>query len=73
MEQLQDYNAILKEYTRSVQTTEEQQQVDRLEILALIDEVIRPGADISQITIEGDRVLVTFSGLELREAAEPHQ
>lgn len=70
MEQLQDYNAILKEYTRSVQTTEEQQQVDRLEILALIDEVIRPGADISQITIEGDRVLVTFSGLELREAAD---
>lgn len=68
--QLRDYRDVLERYVRAAPTQEELTQVDRLEILDLIDSAVRPEAAISQVTIQGDQVLLSFSGVTLGEAAE---
>lgn len=68
--QLRDYQDVLERYVRAAPTQEELAQVDRLEILDLIDSAVRPEAAISQVTIQGDQVLLSFSGVTLGEAAE---
>ena len=68
--QLRDYQDVLERYVRAAPTQEELDQVDRLEILDLIDSAVRPEAAISQVTIQGDQVLLSFSGVTLGEAAE---
>ena len=68
--QLRDYQDVLERYVRAAPTQEELTQVDRLEILDLIDSAVRPEAAISQVTIQGDQVLLSFSGVTLGEAAE---
>ena len=41
-----------------------------MDVLDLIDEVIRPAAHISQVTIQDQQVLVEFSGVTLVETAD---
>ncbi len=68
MEELKDYDIVLKDYVRATPAEEQLTEVDRMQILDLLDTVIRPSAKISQITIEGSKVLVTFSGVTLQDA-----
>lgn len=62
--QLADYR-----YTRYAPTQEELSLTDRMAVLDLIDQVIRPAAEISQVTIQDQQALVTFSGVTLVETA----
>lgn len=70
LEQLKDYDQVLEKYVRSTPAVEEVSEVDRLEILALIDRVIRPEARVDKISISENKVLLTFSGVTLGEAAD---
>lgn len=69
MERLKNYHQIQEDYIRATPTEEELSQVDRMEILNLIDSTIRPAAKIAQVSISGDQVLLTFSDVTLEEAA----
>lgn len=70
MVQLQDYSQILESYLRAAPTEAEQAQVDCIQLLDLIDGTIRPSAEISQISMSENRVVLTFSGVTLGEAAD---
>ena len=70
MARLGEYPAVLEEYTRLAPTEREQALTDRMDVLDLIDEVIRPAAHISQVTIQDQQVLVEFSGVTLVETAD---
>lgn len=70
IQQLKDYNQVLQEYLRVLPTQQEQETVDRMEILNLIDRVVRPAAQITKLSIAEDKVLLTFSGVTLSRAAE---
>ena len=67
--QLEDYPAVLEEYTCLAPTDREQALTDRMEVLDLIDQIIRPAARISRVTIQDQQVLVEFSGVSLVETA----
>lgn len=69
MEQLQNYNEVLEDYLRATPTQEELALVDRMEILDLIDGTIRPAATVTDVSITGDKVLLAFSDVTLKEAA----
>lgn len=69
LEELKDYDKVQEDYIRATTTQDELSQVDRMEILSLIDNTIRPAARISKVSIEKDKVLLTFSGVSLQEAA----
>ena len=60
---------MLERYTRYAPTQEELSLTDRMAVLDLIDQVIRPAAEISQVTIQDQQALVTFSGVTLVETA----
>ncbi len=70
MQELKNYDQVLENYIRSTPTQEELSQVDTMEVLDLIDRTIRPAATVSQVTIEDNQVLVSFSGVTLSRAAE---
>ena len=70
MARLGEYPAVLEEYTRLAPTERERALTDRMDVLDLIDEVIRPAAHISQVTIQDQQVLVEFSGVTLVETAD---
>ena len=70
MARLGEYPAVLEEYTRLAPTEREQALTDRMDVLDLIDEVIRPAAHISRVTIQDQQVLVEFSGVTLVETAD---
>lgn len=70
MVQLRDYSQILESYLRAAPTEAEQAQVDCIQLLDLIDATIRPSAEISQISISENRVVLTFSGVTLGEGAD---
>lgn len=70
MQQLKDYDQVLEDYIRSLPTQQEQSQADVMELLALIDTIIRPAAQVSQVTISDNQVVVSFSGVTLAQAAD---
>ena len=70
MARLGEYPAVLEEYTCLAPTERERALTDRMDVLDLIDEVIRPAAHISQVTIQDQQVLVEFSGVTLVETAD---
>lgn len=70
MQQLNSYDQVLESYTRSILTQQEQSQVDVMELLALIDTTIRPTAQVSQVAIEDNQVVISFSGVTLAQAAD---
>ena len=41
-----------------------------MELLALIDTTIRPSAQVSQVAIEDNQVVISFSGVTLAQAAD---
>lgn len=69
LQQLEDYQAVMEEYTRLAPTQRERALADRMDVLDLIDDVIRPEAQITAVTIRDRQVLVEFSGVTLVETA----
>ena len=67
---LTDYDEVLHQYQIYSATQEELSQTNRMEILGLLDEVIRPHAGIESISVSDGYVKVSFSGVTLRETAE---
>lgn len=70
MGQLEEYAAVEEAYTRLAPTQGELDSPDPMAVLELIDQVIRPAADIAQVTVRDRQVLVRFSGVDLVETAE---
>lgn len=70
MAELTDYDAVYQMYIRSIQTQREAAQVEPTAVLDLIDEVVRPVAAISQVSVVDNQVLLNFSGVSLSRAAE---
>ena len=70
MQQLKNYDQVLEDYIRSIPTQQEQEQADVMELLALIDTTIRPSAQVSQVSIEDNQVVISFSGVTLAQAAD---
>lgn len=68
-EKLAGYDDILRRYQMYSATADEEAQTDRMDILALLDDVIRPVARIESVDVSGGSVSVRFSGVTLREAA----
>ena len=68
--QLKDFSKVQEEYLRITPTEEEQAQGDILEVLQLIDGVIRPSAQVKQVSVSENKVLLTFSGVTLGESAQ---
>mgnify|MGYP006865371664 CR=1 FL=1 len=69
MLQLTDYNEVKEKYDRYSATEEEQALIDRMEVLALLDENVGSKAAISTISINGSTVQLQFSGVTLAETA----
>lgn len=69
-EQLTDYDEVLEKYNRYSATAEEDAQIDRMEILKLLDEAVWQTASIESISVNGDFVILKFSGVTLKETAE---
>ena len=70
MQQLKSYDQVLEDYIRSIPTQQERDQPDVMDLLALIDTTIRPTAQVSQVAITGDQVVISFSGVTLAQAAD---
>lgn len=70
MAQLADYNEVKERYSRYSATEEERALIDRMEVLALLDEAVGATADISAISIGGSTVQLQFSGVTLAQTAE---
>lgn len=70
MQQLADYDQVLEDYIRALPTQQELEQADIMELLALIDTVIRPVAQVSQVAVTEHQVVVSFSGVTLAQAAD---
>lgn len=70
MLQLKDYNQVLEDYIRSLPTQQEQAQANIMELLSLIDTTIRPFAQVSQVAIADNQVVISFSGVTLAQAAD---
>ena len=70
MQQLENYDQVLEDYIRSVPTQQEQDQPDVMELLSLIDTTIRPAAQVSQVDIADNQVVISFSGVTLAQAAD---
>lgn len=70
MQQLKNYDQVLEDYIRSIPTQQEEEQADVMELLALIDTTIRPTAQVSQVSIEDNQVVISFSGVTLAQAAD---
>lgn len=69
-QKLSEYAEIEKEYNLYSATEEEEANVSRIQILDLIDNSIRSVANVDSITIQDSSVLVTFSGITLKQSAD---
>jgi hypothetical protein len=68
-QQLADYDEISWQYSLYSATEEESAQVDRMEVLDLLDKTVRAEAEIESVTVEGTQVLVQFSTKDLQQTA----
>lgn len=69
-ERLENYDEILRQYRMYSAAEEEEGHTDRMEILELLDEKVRPSASISSVSVTKGLVNVRFSGVTLGETAE---
>lgn len=70
MVQLMDYDEVRERYNIYSATEEEAAQIDRMEILALLDGAFGSEARLNMVTINGDSVIVQFYGADLARTAE---
>ncbi len=69
-EQLSDYDEVLSRYRLYSVTEDEERQTDRMEILELVDTVIRSKAKITGFSVSDGYVNVSFTGVTLKQTAE---
>lgn len=69
MQELADYSEVLEKYQRYSATDEEKEIVDRMKVLALLDDAVGSTADMSAVSIGGDTVRIQFSGVTLAQTA----
>lgn len=70
MAQLADYNEVKERYNRYAATEEERALIDRMEVLALLDEAVGATADLEAISVSANTVQLQFSGVTLAETAK---
>lgn len=70
MIQLADYAEVKERYNIYSATEEEAAQIDRMEILALLDSAFGGEARLNNVAINGDSVIVQFYGTDLARTAE---
>ena len=70
MRELTDYNEVRERYQRYSATDEERELIDRIEVLALLDEAVGSRAQMESIAISGDTVQILFSGVTLAQTAQ---
>lgn len=70
MAELTDYDEVKQEYQRYSATDEERAQVDRTEIVRLIDENIASVAKVHTYTVSGMQINVAIDNVTLSEVAE---
>lgn len=68
MEELADYGRVQEEYSRYSSTEEEQELIDRMEVLALLDSAAGE-ATLNAVSINGSQVQVQLSGVTLAQTA----
>ena len=68
--ELKDYNEVRERYQRYSATDEEQALIDRMEVLALLDEAVGATADMDTMSISGSTVQLQFSGVTLAQTAQ---
>lgn len=70
MLELTDYNEVWERYSRYSATEEERSLLDRMEILALLDEAVGTTADMNVLSISANTVQLQFSGVTLAQTAQ---
>ena len=68
--ELKDYNEVRERYSRYSATEEERALIDRMEVLALLDEAVGSTADMDTMSINGSTVQLQFSGVTLAQTAQ---
>ena len=68
--ELTDYNEVWERYSRYSATEEEQALIDRMEVLALLDEAVGTTASMDAVSIGGSTVQLQFSGVTLAQTAQ---
>lgn len=71
-EELVDYDAVREEYriySSDWMLESETQMVDRLDVLALVDGLIKPKAQVDRLSMRGNVISANLSQVTLREAA----
>ena len=67
--ELTDYSEVWERYSRYSTTEEERDLIDRMEVLALLDEAVGSTASMDAVSIGGDTVQLQFSGVTLAQTA----
>ena len=68
--QLTDYDEVLHQYHLYSATEDELNTTDRMEILDMLDELVRSRADVETYSVAGPTVTLAMSGITLGESAE---
>lgn len=69
-QELTDYGEVWERYSRYSATDEERELIDRMEVLALLDQAVGTTASMDALSIGGDTVQLQFSGVTLAQTAE---
>ena len=70
MEELADYPQVKEKYQRYSATDEERELIDRMEVLALLDEAMGSTGQLSSVAPSGQVVQVQFKRVTLAQTAE---
>ena len=70
MEELADYPGVKEKYQRYSATDEERELIDRMEVLALLDEAMGSTGQLSSVAASGQVVQVQFKRVTLAQTAE---
>lgn len=70
MLELTDYSEVRERYQRYSATDEERELIDRMEVLALLDEAVGTTADMDSVSISGGAVQIQFYGVTLAQTAQ---
>lgn len=70
MLELRDYNEVREKYQRYSATDEERELIDRMEVLALLDDTVGASAVMDTVVIDGNIVQLRFSGVTLAQTAQ---
>lgn len=70
MDELSDYDEVKEKYQRYSATDEERALIDRMEVLALLDDAMGATGELSSVAVNGDLVQVQFDRVTLAQTAE---